>query len=54
MTAIPVLPYGGTSGWSGSETSRLRATEQDSNGVTASRQQEVLNMLFDYSSQKAH
>jgi hypothetical protein len=44
---MPVLPYGGTSGWSGSETSRLRAIDEDSNGTTAGRQQDTLNLLFD-------
>lgn len=32
------LPYGGTSGWSGSQTSLERAISEDSNGTTRSRQ----------------
>lgn len=43
----PVKPYAGTSGWSGSDTSRERAETQDGNGVTAKRQIDVLNMLED-------
>lgn len=39
------LPYGGTSGWSGSETSFQRAIREDNNGVTASRQTQVLQYL---------
>lgn len=34
----PILPYAGTSGWSGSETSRERALRDDHDGTTASRQ----------------
>lgn len=41
----PLLPYAGTSGWSGSETSRQRAREQDSSGATLSRQKIVLELL---------
>jgi hypothetical protein len=32
------LPYGGTSGWSGSQTSLERAVSEDNNGITQSRQ----------------
>lgn len=39
------LPYGGTSGWSGSETSEKHATDADSDGTTAQRQTEVLSAL---------
>lgn len=39
------LPYAGTSGWSGSETSKDRALTEDSLGVTAERQRKVLNEL---------
>lgn len=35
------LPYAGTSGWSGTDTSRERAEEADSTGATASRQREL-------------
>lgn len=34
----PELPYAGTSGWSGSETSYARAIESDSNGSTGMAQ----------------
>lgn len=44
---LPLMPYAGTSGWSGSESSRMRAIEEDKNGTTANRQQETLNYLFD-------
>lgn len=40
-----VLPYAGTSGWSGSETSKDRALTEDSSGITAERQRKVLNEL---------
>lgn len=40
-----VLPYAGTSGWSGSETSRDRALTEDSTGISAQRQRQVLNEL---------
>jgi len=41
----PILPYNGSSGWSGSETSRKRAASEDSNGVTSDRQQSLLRLL---------
>lgn len=41
------LPYAGTSGWSGSETSRSRAVTDDRSGVTAKRQANVLQILGD-------
>jgi hypothetical protein len=41
----PVLPYGGTSGWAGSETSRERAEAQDTDGTTSRRQTAVLRYL---------
>lgn len=42
---LPVLPYGGTSGWSGSETSKDRATKADSDGITSVRQRQTLILL---------
>lgn len=39
------LPYAGTSGWSGSETSRQRAEDQDKSGVTGERQRVVLRHI---------
>lgn len=48
MTAtvgIPVLPYTGTSGWSGSDTSRERAINEDRQGITSARQRQILAMV---------
>lgn len=42
---FPVLPYNGTSGWSGSQTSRERAALHDNNGTTTERQQRALHLL---------
>lgn len=39
------LPYAGTSGWSGTDTSRERAIVADATGTTSERQQYVVNML---------
>lgn len=44
--AEPSLPYAGTSGWSGSDTSRDRAVESDSSGATGFRQGAALFALF--------
>ena len=41
----PILPYAGTSGWSGSETSKERAISQDSNGTTLSCQKSAYNWV---------
>ena len=41
----PELPYAGTSGHSGTDTSRERALKSDSSGETAARQRETLNLL---------
>lgn len=38
----PALPYAGTSGWSGSETSRSTAVDEDSDGRTLDKQQQAL------------
>lgn len=38
----PELPYAGTSGWSGSETSHDRAITHDDDGTTAAAQREAL------------
>jgi len=40
---MPVLPYAGTSGWSGSDTSKERAVREDSNGSTRLRQKLTFN-----------
>jgi len=39
------LPYAGTSGWSGSETSRERALRDDNDGTTTERQRLVMEYL---------
>lgn len=41
----PELPYAGTSGHSGSDTSKARAVDSDSSGQTARRQKETLALL---------
>lgn len=43
--ALPELPYAGTSGWSGSETSHERAVSEDESGTTTERQGRVLAIL---------
>lgn len=45
LFALPELPYAGTSGWSGSDTSRERAKRQDSDGTTAMRQGAIYSLL---------
>lgn len=47
----PELPYAGTSGHSGSETSKARALSSDSSGQTARRQRQALAILDSYGSQ---
>ena len=42
---LPVLPYDGTSGHSGSETSEERARREDSDGTTKDRQAQVIAYL---------
>lgn len=42
---LPLLPYAGTSGWSGSQASKDRAGREDSDGTTSSRQGQVLSEL---------
>jgi hypothetical protein len=41
------LPYGGTSGWSGSQASRERAVSEDKIGITQSRQVKAQRFLKD-------
>ena len=43
----PILPYNGTSGWSGSSTSESRAIDADSKGTTLKRQNKVLDYLYE-------
>jgi hypothetical protein len=42
-----ILPYGGTSGWSGTNTSRERAVNEDTQGITFKRQNITLQDLFE-------
>lgn len=42
---LPLTPYAGTSGWSGSATSRERAHREDTDGTTEARQRAVLAYL---------
>jgi len=42
---VPLLPYNGSSGWSGSDTSEQRATRADADGTTSRRQQEALRLV---------
>lgn len=44
---LPITPYAGSSGWSGSSTSERRAAEEDASGVTAARQRAVLIHVSD-------
>lgn len=45
LFSLPELPYAGTSGWSGSDTSRARTVTADKDGRTAHRQQATLSSL---------
>lgn len=46
MIEQPILPYAGTSGWSGSETSKQRAVTNDRNGTTRERQSGTLMLIL--------
>lgn len=46
-TTTPILPYAGTSGWSGSDTSEERALRDDNDGTTSKRQAAALLALDD-------
>lgn len=45
VVTLPETPYAGTSGWSGSQTSRERAEDEDRGGVTSARQAATLAAL---------
>lgn len=45
MSDLPILPYAGTSGHSGTDTSAERAATEDAEGVTKRRQAAVLSMV---------
>lgn len=42
---VPLLPYNGSSGWSGSDTSEARASDDDTNGTTSERQRATLAVV---------
>lgn len=42
---LPLTPYAGTSGWSGSSTSQDRAIQEDLNGTTKDRQTSTLRII---------
>jgi len=48
LADLPVIPYRGTGGWSGTSTSRSRAEEESTNGSLSQRQEAVLAALFDH------
>jgi predicted nucleic acid-binding Zn ribbon protein len=48
---MPVLPYAGTSGFSGTDTSKERAVRQDKTGTTAHLQRRV---IFWLENQRSH
>lgn len=41
-----MLPYAGTSGWSGSDTSRARAVNADGDGTTLDRHRETIGYVM--------
>ena len=43
--SVPVLPYAGTSGHSGSDTSEARARGRDTDGSTAKLQKDIIEQL---------
>jgi len=43
--AFPEVPYNGTSGWSGTQSSEERALREDSDGTTTQRQMAALTYL---------
>jgi len=45
---MPELPYAGTSGYSGTNTSEERARHSDRSGKTALRQAQALSLLYQY------
>jgi hypothetical protein len=45
LEPLPVAPYAGTIGWSGTETSRQRAITEVANGKARARQQAILTHL---------
>lgn len=51
MSEQPILPYAGTSGWSGSSASEDRATHADADGTTAKRQRDTIGHLHIFASE---
>lgn len=48
LAAIPITPYAGTGGWSGSETSRDRAIREANSGELTKRQHDALSVLAEH------
>ena len=42
---LPLTPYAGTSGWSGSQSSHDRAVDEDNDGTTKGRQNVTLRLI---------
>jgi len=42
---LPLTPYAGSSGWSGTETSKERAKQEDRDGTTKGRQELTLRII---------
>lgn len=47
VVSKPITPHAGTSGWSGSDTSKERAMREDKDGTTTKRQEDTMCTLFD-------
>ncbi len=45
VTGLPLTPYAGTSGYSGSDTSEERARQQDADGTTSERQRRTRSVI---------
>ena len=48
LAAMPITPYAGTGGWSGSETSRDRAIREANSGELTKRQHDALTVLAEH------
>lgn len=48
LAAMPITPYAGTGGWSGSETSRDRAIREANSGELSKRQHDALTVLANF------
>ena len=45
LSLSPELPFAGTSGWSGSDTSEKRARQNDGDGTTKARQKQAFEFI---------